>query len=410
MSLAAALVFALSGVILTIPLVVLFLECALAALPKPKSSAPGEGEPRTVVMIPAHDEELVLGQTLQALIPRTPGWARILVVADNCSDATAQIARQSGVEVIERSDPERIGKGHALRFGLAHLAPNPPEVVVIIDADCVVSRDGIARLAQMAHARKRPVQADNLVELSPAAAVRSRISAFAFAVRNRVRPRGLARIGMPCQLMGTGMAMPFGQLEQVSVAGSHLVEDMLLGLDLAKRGFAPLYTDEAHVVSVQPNDAATALQQRRRWEQGHLRTALGKGPKLLWQGLRSGSPSVIAMALDLLVPPLTLVVVLVGAYAIACAAAWALLGLRWPLAWAAVDAALLLAAVSVGWLLEGRSILRLRHLLLVPLYVLWKLPLYLALVVRRGQKSWQRTDRSDGTAPPATGTRPQAPG
>jgi cellulose synthase/poly-beta-1,6-N-acetylglucosamine synthase-like glycosyltransferase len=387
-----ALVAILAGLI-SIPVLVLFAECLLAALPRAGDDPVEAGEPRTVVLIPAHDEEAGLGPTLAALLSGLPGWARVLVVADNCSDGTARIARQAGAEVIERTDPAHRGKGYALHFGLTHLQQDPPQVVIIVDADCSVSVDGIARLARLAHARQRPIQADNVVEPTPDATVRARISAFAFTVRNRVRPRGLLRIGMPCQLMGTGMAIPYAQCLRVNFAGSHLAEDMLLGVELARLGFPPLYTRTAAVVSAQPNNANAALAQRRRWEQGHLRTALPQAPKLLVDSLRRGSPTLLALALDMIVPPLSLLVAIAGAHFAAACAIAAFLGSTSVLVWSSANLALLAAAVGTAWVLEGRRLLPARHLLLVPFYVAWKLPVYAALLLGRGERRWKRTDR-----------------
>jgi cellulose synthase/poly-beta-1,6-N-acetylglucosamine synthase-like glycosyltransferase len=404
-SFAASVFCLLLGAVLGVPVAVLLAQCVLSTLRASGRSLPRGSSPRTVVLVPAHDEERVLGKTLAALTRDAPVWARVLVIADNCTDRTAELAREAGVEVLERHDPEHRGKGHALRFGLSHLQDEPPQVVVILDADCIVSSGGIAALAQLAHAEQRPIQADNVVEMTGHATIRSRISTFAFRVRNRLRPRGMARLGLPCHLAGTGMAVPFAQLATVSVPGSHLVEDMVLGLRLTLLGWPPMYTDMAHIVSVQPDDPSTALGQRRRWEHGHLRTLLSFGPTLLVRGLLRGSVDMVAMALDLLVPPLALLTVLIGCYVATAAAARLLLGLRWPLMLASAEALLLVAAVGLAWVLEGRSILKLHHFLLVPLYVAWKLPLYFALLLRRGQRNWQRTSRAEaGTAGRGPGT------
>ena len=90
-----------------------------------------------VVLIPAHNEEAGLTETLKASQKGLYPFDRILVVADNCTDNTASIARRNGAEVIERNDPDHRGKGYALDFGVRQLEHNPPGCVVILDADCV---------------------------------------------------------------------------------------------------------------------------------------------------------------------------------------------------------------------------------------------------------------------------------
>src|SRR5437868_648918 len=104
------------------------------------------GAPTAVIIVPAHDEEQILAERLGALKSAAEGLARILLVADNCSDLTAQIARHLGVEVIERAEPVRRGKGFALDFAKQHLRCAPPDIVLVIDADCTTDAASIDRL------------------------------------------------------------------------------------------------------------------------------------------------------------------------------------------------------------------------------------------------------------------------
>ena len=118
-----------------------------------------------VVVIPAHDEASVIGDTLRQLHDALGERMRVLVVADNCVDETAERARAQGVDVIERKDLELRGKGHALAFAVDHLASNSPDVLVVLDADCSIDKASLAALVDSAAASGRPAQAVNL--LSP---------------------------------------------------------------------------------------------------------------------------------------------------------------------------------------------------------------------------------------------------
>src|SRR5947207_6900556 len=129
-------------------------------------------------------------------------------------------------------------------------------------------------------------------------------------VKNLVRPLGLDRLGLPVPLTGTGMALPRSVLRHVSLASGNLVEDMQLGLDLALAGCAPKLCLDAQVIGRLPSDTQAALGQRRRWEHGHLRTILVQVPRLLCLGLVRLRPAAWAMALDLIVPPLSHLLVL----------------------------------------------------------------------------------------------------
>jgi len=118
--------------------------------------------PRTVVLVPAHDEEDCLPAALRTLEPELGEGDRIVVVAHNCSDRTAMVARARGAEVVEARDAGTGGKPDALKAGLRALDVDPPEVVVIIDADCRVMPGSIRTLAMAAAASGGPVQGDDL--------------------------------------------------------------------------------------------------------------------------------------------------------------------------------------------------------------------------------------------------------
>ena len=125
--------------VLLIPICVFSLECFLAVLPRRSKRHVETGpRPQVAVLIPAHNEQLVIEQTLRTLLPTLGENDRVIVVADNCDDDTAVLAQQAGTTVVERNDTERRGKAYALDFGVRYLETEPPDVVAVIDADCSV--------------------------------------------------------------------------------------------------------------------------------------------------------------------------------------------------------------------------------------------------------------------------------
>src|SRR5262249_21191350 len=166
--------------VLLVPLVVLLVECLAALLPRRRGAAdPTAPRPRWAVLVPAHDEETGIGRTLADLVPQAGPGDRVLVVADNCSDRTAEVARAAGATVTERtSGPDKRGKGFALDHGVRQLEADPPDAVVIVDADCQVPAGGIERLAREAVATGRPVQAVYLMDVPPAGGPTKQLSAF----------------------------------------------------------------------------------------------------------------------------------------------------------------------------------------------------------------------------------------
>ena len=346
-----------------------------------------------VIVVPAHDEAAVIGETLRSLAEALGPKMRVLVVADNCTDSTAALAGSAGIEVVQRQDPERRGKGFALAFAADHLRSNPPDIFVVMDADCSTDRASLQALVDAAHASGGPAQAVNLLRPDRSASPLVQLSNFAFVLKNLVRQRGLQRLAGRVHLTGTGMAMPFELFHVSGDTRSSIVEDLALGLDLANAGHPPMLVGNAFVWSGSASEQGT-LVQRRRWEGGFLSTALRQGPREAWNGLVRGKPRAILAGLDLMIAPLALFAVLnLAALLIAALLLFAFGGSWWPVIGQFVLLALAMFAVLVAWAREGRKFITLGVLARLPLYVLWKLPMYLGLARRGTPKEWLRTGR-----------------
>ncbi len=325
-------------------------------------------------------------------MPTLPTDSRVIVVADNCTDATAEIARQHGAEAIERMSEQQRGKGFALQFGLAYLAQNPPAAVVFLDADCQVAEDAVRLLGQTALATGRPVQGLNLCDPDPAGRPLQAVSALAFRFKNLVRMTGLSRLAGLCHLTGTGMAMPWNLLGKTKLDGN-VVEDMQWGIDLALAGHLTLFLPEARVNSPLPQTQKAASTQRTRWEHGHLSTLLAQVPKLLLLAARHRRWNLFCLALDLAIPPLSLLVATyLALLVITTVASLATLQLVPAMLLLAVSPLFILAIVA-GWIVHCRRIIPLGTLLVAPLYILRKLPIYGSFVWKR-QQTWVRTERN----------------
>ena len=129
---------------------------------------------------------------------------------------------------------------------------------------------------------------------------------FAFRVKNWVRPLGLRALNLPCQLMGTGMAFPWEIISSANLATGAAVEDLKLGLDLARAGHPPLFCPSAGINSQFPSSIKGAKSQRKRWEQGHIGMIATTFPRFIYKGLTGGNFRLLALTLDMAVPPLTL--------------------------------------------------------------------------------------------------------
>jgi cellulose synthase/poly-beta-1,6-N-acetylglucosamine synthase-like glycosyltransferase len=382
-----------------LPIAVLFVECLAALWPPRRPEPPASATaPRIAVLVPAHNEESAIAETVRAIRAQVRADDAVLVVADNCTDQTAARAREAGAEVLERRDAELRGKGYALAFGLRHLSSRPPEIVVFVDADTRVEPGAISALRGCAGETGRPAQAVYLLDAPRDAGPTTQISSFAFLVKNLVRPAGLARLGVPCLLVGTGMAIPWKLIDIDRMATGNIVEDMQMGIDLAIAGAPPVLCLDARVTGSLPSAGGAALVQRTRWEHGHLGTLLTQTPRLLWHGLTRARLRLLGMAIDLGVPPLALLCLMWSFVAAAAGlAAWRGLGLLPAIVSEASGGALLLS-VFLAWVRHARRQIPGTVLVLAPLYVLWKIPVYLAFLFRR-QKSWVRTPRDVPESP-----------
>ena len=375
-----------------LPAVVLFTEIVPAVTRVPVAARVQGERGRIAVLIPAHNESRTIAPALRSILPQLSRADRLLVVADNCSDDTAAIAAAEGAEVIERSDVVHRGKGYALDFGVRHLESNAPDIVLIIDADCEVSQGSIDQLARLCAETARPVQATYLMHAGKDAGPTMRIAEFAWLVKNRVRPQGLHRLGLPCQLMGSGMAFPWPTINAATLATGHIVEDLKLGLDLARAGAPPLFCPEARVSSNFPTSAPGVRAQRTRWEHGHLSVILSEAPRLLVESLKSRDPNLLAMALDLCVPPLALLILAVGALWALSAIYYFLTHAILPLAATTIAAVQIVASVLLSWAAYGRQTISFGDLLLGFLYPLRKISLYFKFMFAR-QMEWVRSKR-----------------
>ncbi|MEM9118291.1 MAG: glycosyltransferase family 2 protein [Cyanobacteria bacterium P01_F01_bin.56] len=393
-------VLLLAAIAVAIPISVFVAECLLAALlPTNKTSTEQLRESAQVaVLMPAHNEADTITPVLQGIQQQLRPQDRLLVIADNCTDATAQVARATGAQVLERQDTQRRGKGYALDFGLRALSADAPDVVVMMDADCITTKGSLLTLAAKAMATGRPIQSRYLFAVPDQKSTKALISAFAITVKNWVRPLGLRQLGLPSLLFGTGMAFPWSVLTAVDVASGHIVEDMKLGFDLAIAGSPPLFDPTVQVMGQLPDSNHAATSQRTRWEHGHLKVLQDYVPQLLGQSLRQARLDLLALGLDLAIPPLTLLVMLWG-LTLALTTVAGLIGWGWlPASIAAASGGALLVAIAAAWCRFARKDIPLSTLVSLIGYLLWKIPLYFKFLVKP-QSDWVRTERSQVKSP-----------
>jgi hypothetical protein len=386
----------LAAIALILATMAFVLQAGAATLLRDRSFPTASGRPSIAVLVPAHDEEQSIESTLTRLKAQLSQNDRLLVVADNCTDQTAELAARAGADVAVRNDPDRGGKGFALAAGLRHLALAAPEVVVFVDADCHASPWGIELLARASAAAHAPVQCLNLMVAGPAGSAQHRLAEFAWRIKNDLRPTGYARLGLPCHLLGTGMAVPWDLIEPELFATGHLAEDLRLGLELAMRGHPARFFRDARVTSYFPDTQRGQDQQKRRWVHGHLELISSHLPRLLSCGLRRRDLRLLALAADLAVPPLGMLALANVALGTVCLIHMAVTGATAPFGLAVLANALFAFSLGAAWYICGRDLVGGKEIGQLPKHVL--MVMHSVLSLARGQTTnWIRADRLRAT-------------
>jgi cellulose synthase/poly-beta-1,6-N-acetylglucosamine synthase-like glycosyltransferase len=364
---------------------------------RPRPARRGDATTRFAILIPAHNEELALPDTLASLraLDYPADAVRVHVVADHCTDATAEVAAAGGAVVHPHEGPER-GKARALAWALERILAadaDPVDVVVIVDADTVVDRAALrafdavfadgARVAQGHYAVRHP-------EGSTAAALR----AAALAVRHHLRPLGRNELGASAGLYGNGMAFR-AELLRERTWTEHLTEDMEFQLRLVLDGVDVVYVPEARIEAEMPETLEAATTQNERWERGRVDLARRYVPQLLRRLVRPGRANRVAVAdalLDATVPPLS---VLTAATVSVTAGSVVLRRARRAPGWPGVGLCVALVAhVASGLALARVPWSVVRSLAAAPRLVVWKTALFLRVAKRPEESEWIRTERN----------------
>ena len=384
----------------TLSLLVLLVA---AASSRRRPASPDAAPLTLAVIVPAHNEELVLAGTLASLkAQRYPNeCVEIVVVADNCTDRTAAIARSLGTTALERSCAAERGKGYALNYAIQHLLAQPcvAAAFVIVDADTHPAPDFLrclsARISENADPRGYGAWQGRYGVLNARDGWRAALMTAAFDLVNHVKPLGRDTLALSAGLKGNGMAFTRPLAEALPWPGGSLTEDLDYGLELARRfNLRVQYVPEARVEAQMPATAGQAASQRSRWERGRFGLVRERALPLLGEAVRRRSLLLFDAAWDLLMPPLAelaaLLLLFAGLTALGTAAHLL------PHLWIAAAASGLLGLciyVLCGLRVAGAGPEAYAALARAPFYALWKF----ALLFTGRQKSsseWVRTERA----------------
>ena len=349
------------------------------------------------ILVPAHNEELLIGKALNSLagLDYPADRYAVHVIADNCTDATTEIATAAGALVHERVNEVERGKGYALAwaFNLLMYGDTPYDAYIVLDADAVVEPGFLRALARGLARGGRALQSHNAV-LNAAESPTSALRWLALSLMNYVRPLGRNVLGGSSTLTGNGMCLTHGMLESHPWQAFGLSEDYQYYLSLVVSGEKVLFVPDATVRSVMPTTARQLTTQDIRWESLTRDSSSWQrriGLRLFADGIRRHSWVRLDALAELLTPPLS---ALAGGCALLLIVASALLA---PLQ---IIIAALLTGALLAYVGSAFALLRppwsvYRALVYAPAYILRKLWIYFVLRrLRRSTITWVRTSRT----------------
>ena len=370
----------------TLPLLAeILLLTAAALLPAAGVEEDGRLElaPLTV-LIPAHNEEALIGRCIRSVLTSAGSGVDVLVVAHNCTDGTGVKAEAAGARVLALNDPAQTGKGCALRYGFTAILSGSSRGVLVIDADSVTDLDLVERVQRQLTLGVPAVQC-RYEMLSPLDRRNTKLATLAFHAFNVIRPRGRARLGLSAGILGNGFALHREVLKRVPYNAHSIVEDLEYHLTLVRANIRVEFIDTAVVYGAMAVTPKSAQAQRARWEGGRLRVMKQWAPRLL-ADVVSGRVRLIEPLLDLLALPISSEVTLL--LIAAC------LPVTWIRIYVLAAFAVLLFHVTTAAVSGHGFWGTMKALSTAPGYILWKLRIFPEIWrTSRANAVWVHTER-----------------
>jgi cellulose synthase/poly-beta-1,6-N-acetylglucosamine synthase-like glycosyltransferase len=388
-------------------LYMLGLVAAGALARKPRVHVAGARFPRIAVLFAAHDEETVIGASVERFVGQDypESSFTVFVVADHCTDGTASIARASGATVLER-DEGHGGKTAAVAFGVAAVAElGGFDAVAVFDADNHAAPGFLSAVGARLALGERIVQ--GLVDSkNPTASWVTASSALGFYAIAALAQEPRERLGLATPLMGTGFAIRMSDALRYLGDAESLTDDLELGARLALDGVRVAYERSAHTTDEKPVQLSTAVEQRHRWMQGRWAVAERYLPKLLARTLSREGGSLAArfrvadVAFQLVAPSLLFTAVAILMVATTSLLLAALLPGSFSRAAFLVPPSASLCLGTLAYLVPALAILRLKppagvwpYYLLQSAYLALSAPLAVTGWLRRSSRVWKRTPK-----------------
>ena len=387
----ATIVFTVAAVAALIGSGYLLLLSLASFFYRQKNQEKTEAITHFAILVPAHDEEPLIPGLFDSFraLEYPKDMYDVYVVADNCTDSTAEACRQNGGLVYEREDTVNIGKPHALRWLVDHVLNSGKQydAFVFVDADSVISSNFLSAMDARFQKGSRVIQSHYTVS-NAAESSTSALRFAGFELINYVRPLGKHVFGASSGLFGTGMAFDIDIMKSHSWDALSLAEDVEFALKLIGEGVKIEFAPEAKVLSGMPGTLKGSTTQNVRWERGRIQMAKQYGVPYTIRGLLGLNVSKLFAGLDQLVPPLS-IAFLSG---IVLLVASVFIGGIWPIALAAGVLVSMAGYIFLGLLSAKAPMAVYRAFLFAPWFIMWKVLVY-AKALKPGRSTWLKTER-----------------
>jgi len=291
-----------------------YLFLALYALQHKENKSQINTSPKYTfaILIPAHNEESTIGKTLAACaeLDYPNEKYKVFVIADNCEDHTADIARKSGAICFERYNENDSGKGYALQWGFSRILPYGSDAIIVLDADCTIESHALQILDNHLSCGCSVLQMNDVASNPDVSPISYAVTVGNW-IENELFYRPKSELGWAVFLRGTGMVFRRDILEKYPWRAFSVAEDVEYGINLLKNGVKVKFVDNVRVMSEFPADYEQLQIQRTRWAHGNLGFSKRHAIKFICQGIRDGNLTLFDSGVTLLIisRPLVLLIV-----------------------------------------------------------------------------------------------------
>lgn len=391
--------FWISGGLLLFVMAYLWFLAAVSLLPPKKHAKPGKPRTRFAILVPAHNEATVIGATLESAekLDYPAALFETVVIADNCTDETARLAMAYRVSVLERKDEKRRGKGFALHWAFEVLKEKGQfdayDAFVIIDADTVFEPSFLRAMDARVTRGDMAIQGYYDVIDQQGSPMQS-LSYLGFSLSRNLRYKGRTRLGWSSNLLGNGMCFSRELIRRFGWGATSIVEDMEYAVMLCLNGIRVSFAPEALVFAEIPETFKDSRIQRSRWDIGRFQVRNKYLVQLVGEAIRKRDLGYLDTAMELLIPPFSLFVVLCfslfGLFLAFSFREFDTLSMMWSTTMFALVAYILLGLIKAR--AHWKTYV---NLLYAPFFLMWRVKTVIWGRFHKIGKHWIKTERKD---------------